>query len=63
MFCENNFQPMYLFPSDFQQTSFNTLSVKVNAYLTWEHSCFRIACGQECNLLLLKTHVYLLHNF
>lgn len=63
MFCENNFQPMYLLASDFLQTSFNTLSIKLNTYLTWEHSWFRIACFQEYKLLLLKTHKYLLHNF
>lgn len=63
MFCENNFQPLYLLASDFLQTSFNTLSIKLNTYLTWEHSWFRIACFQEYKLLLLKPHRYLLHNF
>lgn len=63
MFCESNFQPMYLLASGFLQTSFNTLSIKLNTYLTWEHFCFRLACCQEYKLLLLKTQMYLPHNF
>lgn len=61
MFCENNFQPMRLLASDLLQTSFKTLSIKLNTYLTWEHFCFKIACCQAYKLLLLKTYRYLLH--
>jgi len=63
MFCENNFQPMYLLARESLQTSFNTLSIKLNTYLTWEHFWFRTVCCQEYKLLLLKTCMYLLHNF
>lgn len=61
MFCENNFQPMHLLASDLLQTSFNTLSIKLNTYFTWEHSGFKIACCQAYKLLLLKAYRYLLH--
>lgn len=54
---------MHLLASDFLQISFNTLFIKLNTHISWEHFYFRIACDQQYKLSLLKTHIYLLHNF